>query len=222
MFKGKKSLTQWLRKVFNPRVPFLLYLAGALLLPLVFGGLHFLLYRALGGTVDFSAASPWYTYPAYLIPTALLTGGNEEPGWRGFALPGLLQWFHPIITALILGLIHAAWHLPLLNHYQTTFGIYAFNVIGLTFLLNWFYMKSKGSIFPVMLLHAATNVVGEFIPMPMELLGGTAIFMVLRGTVYWAIAVTLIVITKGRLGCEKQIQLSGPDRKQKPIRKTAS
>lgn len=139
-------------------------------------------------------------YSLGLIPTALLTGGNEEPGWRGFALPGLLQRFHPIIAVFILGIIHSAWHLPLMDHYQTTFIIYAFNVIGLTFLLNWFYLRSRKSIIPVMLLHAGTNVIGDFFPTPMVLLNGSATFMVLRGMVYWAIAITLIVITKGRLG----------------------
>jgi len=127
--KGKSTLLEWLRKIFRLRIPVSLFLAGAFVLPFVVGGLHFSLYRFLGGAPDFSSAIPWYLYLVYLIPTALLTGGNEEPGWRGFALPSLLQWFHPVVASLILGIIHSLWHLPLMGHYDTSIGWYMFNVI---------------------------------------------------------------------------------------------
>jgi len=51
-----------------------------------------------------------------------------------------------------------------------------------------------------MLLHAGTNVIGDFFPTPIVLLNGLGTYMVLRGIVYWVIAIALIVITKGRLG----------------------
>jgi membrane protease YdiL (CAAX protease family) len=198
----------WLKQVFRFRVPALLYLAGAFFLPLVFGGGHFMLYALSGGRIDFSGAAPWYLYLFSLIPTALLTGGNEEPGWRGFALPGLLQFMNPVLAALVLGLVHSAWHLPLMDHYQTNFLMYVYNLVGLTFMLNWFYMKSRWSVYPVMLLHAATNVIGDFIPTPDTVLGGMGDYMLLRGTVYWAIAVSLLIITRGRLGLKSPIEES--------------
>jgi len=201
--KGGAELRNWFRQNFRFRIPILLYLVGAFLLPFGVGALQYVLYIALGGESDFSNAIPWYLYLLYLIPTALLSGGNEEPGWRGFALPALLEWSHPMIATLILGIIHAAWHLPLMGHYNTTFDWYLFNVLPLTFILNWFYLKSRKSILPVMLLHAGTNVIGEFLPTPMTLLGGVGTYMFLRGSVYWIIAVTLIVLTKGRLGYDQ-------------------
>ena len=92
---------QGLRRIFRVRIPLVLYFGGVFFLPLAMGGLHYGLYRILGGEPNFSDAIPWYLYLLYLIPTALLTGGNEEPGWRGFALPGLLERFHPVVASLI-------------------------------------------------------------------------------------------------------------------------
>ena len=198
--KGSAELRKWLRQVFTLRIPWLLYLVGAFLLPALVGLLQFGLYRVLGGEPDFSNAEPWYLYLFSLIPTALLSGGNEEPGWRGFALPALLERFHPVSASVILGVIHSAWHLPLMNHYGTTFGWYLFNLVPLTFIFNWFYLKSRRSVIPVMLFHASTNVIESFIPTPMVVLGGLGTTMVLRGMVYWGIAVVLLIATKGSLG----------------------
>jgi membrane protease YdiL (CAAX protease family) len=200
--KGWVELRQWLRQIFTLRISVILYLAGAFFLPIAIGALHYSLYRVLGGESDFSAAIPWYLYLLYLIPTALLTGGNEEPGWRGFALPALLERLHPMLATIILGVIHSAWHLPLMDHYDTTFGLYLFNLIPLTFALNWLYLKSRRSVIPVMLLHAGVNVIGNFLPTPVDVLGGLGNYMFMRGLVYWGIAIVLIIVTKGRLGCD--------------------
>ena len=42
-------------------------------------------------------------------------GLGEEPGWRGFVLPRLLVGRSALSAALILGMIHSVWHLPLLG-----------------------------------------------------------------------------------------------------------
>jgi membrane protease YdiL (CAAX protease family) len=201
---GWAQLGLWLRQIFRVRIPLVLYLAGAFLLPIGVGVLQYGLYRVLGGEHDFSTALPWYQYVAYLIPTALLTGGNEEPGWRGFALPALLERFHPVWASVILGFIWSAWHLPLMSHYGTTFAWYLFDVIPLTFFVNWLYLKSRGSVIPVMLLHAGTNVIGSFLPTPEDVLDGLGTYMLLRGLVYWGIAAFLLIITRGRLGYDPE------------------
>ena len=198
--KGRTELRHWLGKVFRLRIPVILYLAGAFFLPLVVGGLQYGLYRVLGGEPDFSTANSWDLYPANLVLVFLLYGGFEEPGWRGFALPALLERFHPLLATLVLGVIHSAWHLPLLSHYGTTFGWYLFNLIPLTVVFNWFYLKSRKSVIPVMLLHASTNVIENFVPTPDVVLGGLGTETVLTGVVYWAMAIVIVILTRGRLG----------------------
>jgi membrane protease YdiL (CAAX protease family) len=49
---------------------------------------------------------------ALLIPG--LGGAWEEPGWRGFALPRLQSGRSALLAALILGVLVAGWHLPLM------------------------------------------------------------------------------------------------------------
>ena len=200
--KGRTELRNWLGKIFRLRIPVILYLAGAFLLPFVLGGLHYSLYLLLGGEPDFSIALSWSDYPGQLLGVTLLLGGNEEPGWRGFALPALHDRFHPILAALILGTIHTAWHLPLLSIYGDNFGWYLFNVIPLTVVLNWLFLKSHGSVIPVMLLHGAVNNIDNFVPMPMVVLGGFGTSTVLRGMVYWVISIVIVIFTKGRLGAD--------------------
>jgi hypothetical protein len=105
----------------------------------------------------------------------------------------------------MLGVIHGAWHLPLMGHYNTTFGWYLFNILPLTFILNWFYLRSQGSVLPVMLFHAGTNVIGSFLPTPAGVLGGLGTGMFLRGVVYWGATIVILIGTKGRLGYEPPV-----------------
>ena len=195
IFEGKEKLKGWLRGIFRFKVPIVLYLTGAFLIPLFIGGLQYILYRILGGVSAFSSADPWYLYLFTLIPTALLTGGNEEPGWRGYALPVLKKLTSPLLAGLILGVVHSLWHLPLMTTYQTNIFWYAFNLIPLTFLFNWFYEQSKGSIWPVMLFHAGTNVISGFIPTPMNVLSPWGDATALRGIVYWIMLIVLFALT---------------------------
>jgi membrane protease YdiL (CAAX protease family) len=198
--KSHGGIRPWLKGMFNPRGVVLWILAGTILLPIGVGALHYGLYRGLGGPHDFSEAWTWYAYPIALVLTALFTGGNEEPGWRGFALPALAKRFEPIPASLILGVIHSAWHLPFMSHYETSFDMYLFNLVGLTFIFNWLYFKSRKCVIPVMMFHAGTNVIAEFFPTPVDVLDGTGTYMLLRGIVYWAIAIVLLIATRGRLG----------------------
>jgi len=203
--KGRIGIRHWLGKTFRLRIPVILYLAGAFLLPLLVGGLQYSLYLVLGGESDFSTANPWNLYMANVAVIFLLYGGNEEPGWRGFALPALLERFHPLLASVILGVIHAAWHLPMMTAYGTTFGWYLFNVIPLTIIFNWFYLKSRESVIPVMLLHAGVNAIGNYVPTPMMVLGGFGTEMFLRGSVYWVMAIVIIIFTRGGLDADSNV-----------------
>ena len=52
---------------------------------------------------------------AFLVRLVNPTDGplGEEPGWRGFALPGLQSRYSPLLATTILALLVAGWHLPL-------------------------------------------------------------------------------------------------------------
>ena len=106
------GLRQWLRKTFNFRISIGWYLIGVLFGPLAVALFQLCLYLLLGGEPDFSKAYPWWKYFIVVPITALFAGGNEEPGWRGFALPQLLKRQSPVVASLFLGIIWAIWHIP--------------------------------------------------------------------------------------------------------------
>jgi membrane protease YdiL (CAAX protease family) len=94
------------------------------------------IFGILGG--QFSAALPVsFELP---IPLALLIivirtltdGVGEETAWRGVALPGLLTRMNPVAASLVLGVIWAAWHLPL---FFTKGSVMANDSIPLLFIL---------------------------------------------------------------------------------------
>ena len=47
-----------------------------------------------------------------LLLVVALGGGLEEPGWRGFGLPHLLETHTPVRATLILGVVWGVWRLP--------------------------------------------------------------------------------------------------------------
>jgi membrane protease YdiL (CAAX protease family) len=199
------GLRKWIRTTFNFRIHIGWYLIGGLLGPIGVALYHFSLYLLLGGEPDFSKADSWWNYLLSVPIGALFAGGNEEPGWRGFALPQLLKKQHPLVASLFLGIMWAAWHVPLSLSTGSAgasygFGWFIINTVGLSFIMTWLYFKSSMSVIPVMLFHQGTNHVWHYFPMPSDVIIGLPDWIVLKTIVYWTIAITLVIVTKGRLG----------------------
>ncbi|UTW58969.1 CPBP family intramembrane metalloprotease [Kordiimonas sp. SCSIO 12603] len=90
---------------------------------------------------------------------------GEEIGWRGFLTPLLLQKFSFPVTSLIVGVVWALWHLPILLYTKYNAGPqdielqvlnYTVMTIGVSFILTYVYLRSR-SIWAASLLHAAHN-----------------------------------------------------------------
>lgn len=213
---GERSgLHEWFKINFNFRIKIIWYLLGGIILPYLIAGLHHLIYLGLGGKSGIVLSPEWLIYFVYLIPTALFTGGNEEPGWRGYITPALLERFHPVIVCIIVGFGWAVWHLPMYflggwgGSDQPFFWLLIY-CIPLSMILTWLYYKSKRSIIPVMLLHAGTNVVFSYFPMETKVFENVDDeFTLMKTIVYFLFAIVLLVITRGSLGYENQISNRG-------------
>ncbi|MGH9641683.1 MAG: CPBP family intramembrane glutamic endopeptidase [Terriglobales bacterium] len=99
----------------------------------------------------------------YGVNWSTFLGGpvNEEPGWRGFALPRLQARFGPVVGSVLLGTLWAGWHLPLFFiHGWVNVPVWAFALILVTVsvLFTWGTNLSCFSILVPMLMHAAFNV----------------------------------------------------------------
>ncbi len=96
-----------------------------------------------------------------IIPSILIAGLGEELGWRGFALPRLQRNLSPIQASFILAVAHLLWHLPTYwlgqgMHNVPFIYVLAF-VLPWTFIFNWLYNKSGGSLIFAVGFHAISN-----------------------------------------------------------------
>lgn len=96
---------------------------------------------------------------------------GEEFGWRGFALPRLLEQWTPLKASLILGAIHAAWHLPLFfipgmpqNH--ISFPMFAVGVLSIAIIDTWLYLRSGANLLLAIVVHLMANYCGGILGAP--------------------------------------------------------
>ena len=160
----------------------------------------------------------------------LLNGGPEELGWRGFALPRLLERFSPVRATIFLGTAWGLWHLPLLlaednpDHNLAPVAFAAMTLwtlggfVAYAFTYTYVWNRTK-SVFLCMLLHAAYNTaLGVAILRPEgELVGGTyvTLSLALTGTL-WLVALGLIASTRGRLGLPATSEARRPRAPSRP------
>jgi membrane protease YdiL (CAAX protease family) len=144
---------------------------------------------------------------AYLITLVvnLFMGGilGEEPGWRGFALPRLQARYGALTGSIVLAVFWSLWHLPLIltpggTTWTGSIALYIVLNIALTVMHTWVFNGTRSSLLSVMLLHAAINTSARLI-LPnvpgMSREAGNLLLVV----VYGAVALLIIVLTKGRL-----------------------
>ena len=98
---------------------------------------------------------------AYVL---LVNGFGEEIGWRGFLAEGLLQRHSRLVTALIVWVVWATWHLPLFWVVRSFRDFGAGGTVGWavgigfgSVFLTWLYQSARHSILIVALWHAAYN-----------------------------------------------------------------
>ena len=90
---------------------------------------------------------------------------GEEFGWRGFALPRLLERYSPLRSSLLLGLLHAVWHLPLflipgMPQKQLSFPLFALGVIAIAIFDTAFYLRTEANLLLAILVHGMSNLCG--------------------------------------------------------------
>ena len=101
----------------------------------------------------------WSTYG---INYSTFLGGpvQEEPGWRGFALPRLQERYGPVWATLILAPLWAGWHLPLFQVEGWSSASpwqYLLIVVGISFLLTAATNIAKFNVVVAIVLHAFFN-----------------------------------------------------------------
>jgi uncharacterized protein len=104
----------------------------------------------------------WHALLPRFVFMFLFVGLGEETGWRGFALPELQKRYSPLVASLILGVIWAAWHIPLIGVEFKGPVIPAFllSVMSASVVTAWLFNRSGGGLLPLPLFHAMVDTVG--------------------------------------------------------------
>jgi membrane protease YdiL (CAAX protease family) len=202
---GKQGLKQLLSGFLRWRCNPLWYIL-AIFMPAV------ILLIAFGATVASGAQFQiqWNVGWVMVIPTFLLitiqAGLGEEIGWRGYATPKLMEKRSALVSSLIVGVVWAAWHIPLyfipgsLQNvlvqeigFPLTILAYSLSIIALAIVWSWIYLASNRNLWLPVLMHGSTNSFAAFFAIAnFEVYGMVPIMISACLWIATAVAVTLI------------------------------
>jgi uncharacterized protein len=203
--EGSGAVVELLRRIVCWRVAWQFYAFAILLMPLTKLTVA-VVHRAVVGRWPLFGENP----PLLLVLATIVSivgQAGEELGWRGYLLPRLTERAGLAAASLIVGVIWAAWHLPLFftpgaDTNGQSFPLYALQVTAYSVALAWLYWRTGGSLLLTMLMHAAFNNMKDIVPS-----GGVAsespftlnATLVFRLTVMllWVVAVLLLARMRG-------------------------
>ena len=137
----------------------------ALLLPGLILAAGMAIYKLLGG--DGSLVYP--PTDGQRIAALIVFPIGEEVGWRGLALPRLLQRHGPIAASVILGVLWGLWHIPMFVMAGGTAQVFAVSMVMLvagSFMFTWLFNRTGGSLLLAILLHMGVHLSNPNLALP--------------------------------------------------------
>jgi uncharacterized protein len=132
------------------------------------GGIALLMRLAVSGlALGFGWLEKFHIRPLTPSSTALLGGLLifsallEEIGWRGYALPRLMNthspWFSSLVIGVLWGVVHLALHLPGMELERLPVLATLLQLVGLSILLTWLFLHGRRSVLLTAFFHAAQS-----------------------------------------------------------------
>lgn len=197
---GRPGLRALGRRMILWRVGWQWY-AAALLVPLTVvltsGGLA-VAFGAPGSVFGRLQISSLLLLFALRLVVPIMSPIGEEPGWRGFALPRLLAGRSAFEATLVLALIVALWHVPLIFLPSEDLPpIFLLATVAVTFFYTWLLMGTGGSVFITIVAHAAEGVIGNRFTGSDGFSGTDETHWILLYTAGWcAVAIGLLLLNR--------------------------
>jgi uncharacterized protein len=195
--EGKAGIVGLFRRMVRWRVAPGWY-AVALLLPVVLTAIATMLNVMLGAQAPSRAQlGAWpgiFSTFAIVLLVPGVGGAWEEPGWRGYAVPRLQHGRSALVASLILGVLIAGWHLPLMVAGQVRYSDIVL-ILAAVIVFNWVFNNARGSVLIIMLMHAANNAVSGSFFSPMFSGADSIRESWLLALVWWVVAVLVIAIS---------------------------
>jgi len=186
--KRVSGFKEWLKNVFYFQAKVSRYLF-AFLLAVLFVGTNTIV---SGSAID--GLPPFYSYFVGLLMSFLM-GGLEEAGWRYILQPELDKKYGFVASSVITAAIWFAWHIPLLliGFIELDMGMYAVNILGMTFFYGAIIrISGRAGVFLSLLAHTFTNFVFNGFPFNLTWLGTIVTFAVVVG----AASITVLAYEK--------------------------
>jgi len=201
---GRAAVGDLGRRLLRWRVAwpwYVVVLAGPAVFSLAVGGVYVL----LGGSWS-AALPPAFTTSVpslvlFLVTLTVTDGLGEEVGWRGFALQRLLRHNTALVASLILGVLWAGWHLPLIWTEGSALSdspvwLLFINLPATAVLFTWVFLRTRGSALLAALLHGATNL---FVLSPAPGVSGDLTLALLATAAKWVLVAVLLAVAGRRL-----------------------
>lgn len=208
---GRGGLKTFFSRIVRWRVGLRWYAVALLTPPVLYllaAGLNVLSGAEIATNIQWPA---WSEFIAQiLIISFFMIALGEEPGFRGFALPRLLVGRSAFAAGLVLGVLHAIWHLPLfLGGDVITILATILIIVSGAVINTWLFNHTNGSVFLAMLLHTSIDAVSGDGGLLKLLFSGADLERqaVLQAVVYVGMAVLLPLITGRELGRKRATAL---------------
>ena len=195
---GKSGIRALLRRIVMWRVGLRWY-AIALLLPVGLALMAVYVNVLLGAPAPSLGELGGWPGLLIMFPLTLLIGGplGEEPGWRGYALPRLQTGRSALAGSLILGVLIALWHLPLLltSEEPVPAGAFFPEIIAGMIVISWVYNNTQGSVLLAALIHTSHNAIEGFFGGMYSGAYLTTLYWLLAGV--WVLTAIVVVLVAG-------------------------
>jgi uncharacterized protein len=197
---GRGALRELGSRLVRWRVGWQWYLV-VILGPAVFSVAVAGIYTLFGGSWSDAAPpailqGPLLFLPLFLLILTFTDGLGEELAWRGFALPRLLTRYNALVASVVLGVIWALWHLPLLwtdgnGMFHLPVWLLLLDLTAKSILFTWVFLHTRGSVLIAMLFHGATNL---FLVSPEVASTGDLALPVLAMVAKWVLVGIVLVV----------------------------
>ncbi len=227
--EGKRGIRELLRRrILRWRVGVHWYLIAIFGAPVV----YFVAASFVLGTAPLDALiekwpSLFTSYLPKVLMVFLIVSLWEEIGWMGFALPRLQDRYGPLPASAVLGALWALWHLPAyfgstqvvdpkvglgdLDRLLYLLPLLILLAVLTRIVMTWLFNAAMGSVIVVTLFHAGFNISNnELVAAFMPELNRTFAHNGWLYVVFGALALLLVVLTRGRISYE-------PDRAAPPM-----
>lgn len=167
--RGTDGARELRQRAFTLRAPGWTW-AAALGLPVLAGAAPF-----LAASLGFGTA-PTVQFSAGLLPFVLIWGVlafGEEVGWRGYALPRLVERYGFVAASLLLGLVWCVWHYPRLyaSPYIESFeaglpwvAMFSLQIMLANIVICWLAVRARYAVLVPTLFHTMFNLLATVHP----------------------------------------------------------